>query len=81
MTVGEMIAAHHRDDAFWQWRSQQEAWAKTPLGRAFIRYENAAGSAWRLDSSDYPSDRQLKKAWEFHDRCRDELLSLMRAGR
>ena len=81
MTVGEMIARHHFKDALWCSRADAEAFAATPVGEAFVRFEKALLYAQRCDSEFEFQDRGEKAAriaWERSDKARAEFLSVLR---
>lgn len=80
MTVGEMIAAHHANDAFFRARQNIEAFRKTEIGAAFLRFEQSLGEAWRLDTElgfrDI-GDKAAKRAWERSDQDRMTFLTFL----
>lgn len=70
MTVGEIIASHHCNDALWRARAADKAFAATDVGRAFIRFRNSYGEAWRKDTElgfDGLGLVGAKKQWERAD--------------
>lgn len=81
MTVGEMIARHHSNDAFLRARADVEAFRATLLGGAFLRFEHALQEAVRRDAALEYQDRGEKAArisWDRSDKARAEFVSLLR---
>ncbi len=75
MTVGEMIAAHHKRDAFFN-RDRKWPW-QTDIGRALQRFENALVRLGQVEAMEWPSDKALKACSDRVEQARDEIHTLL----
>jgi hypothetical protein len=56
---------------------RRQAWAQSPLGRVFARYERLVGRAWCIDAKS-KSLRNVEDAWLKADAARAELVAAMK---
>ncbi len=62
------------------YQAKERAFTETPLGKAFVAYENATVRAWVLDTEDSYTDRSrkaTKDAWEKHKAARAEFREML----
>jgi hypothetical protein len=62
------------------YQTKERAFAQTPLGKAFHKFENATARAWQLDIEDSFTDRNRKAtrdAWAAHSAARQEFREML----
>lgn len=63
----------------WQERAAKEReWQKTPLGKAFRKFESAHSRFWQMEGQDRIIDRSLRAADEAQQTARREFLLMLR---
>lgn len=77
MTVGEMIAGHHRHAALLRARKDAMDFYNTPIGLALERFESAMARLGQVEAMDYPSDKQLRVCSDRVEQGRDEIRTLL----
>lgn len=61
-------------------QAKERAFAATPLGAAFLKFESATARAWQLDTEDSHTDRyraSTRDAWEKHRIARAEFRAML----
>ena len=57
---------------------REREWAKTELGKAFLRFESALGTAWVTDCRPTASASSMERDWKKASEARAALLNLIR---
>ena len=64
---------------YWQERAAKEReWAKTPIGAAVYKFENATQRYWQQDGNEFASNKRLSELDEACRKARAEFMLLLR---
>jgi hypothetical protein len=59
-------------------QADAKAWAETPAGAAFTKFESQIAAAWITDQRDSSSDAAMKRDWNAANAARAEIVAEIR---